>query len=72
VYRQSEAARMANCEAASIIKWINDGWIPEPDRLNGRKVFLQHQVQLLALFAALGQKDIENRSRVSKFIFASW
>ena len=72
VFRQSEASRMACCEAASIIKWIRDGWIPEPERHRGRKVFRQHQVQLLALFAAIKPKGFDRRSIVSKYIFERW
>lgn len=71
-YRQTEVARAVDKTDSAVHYWIRDGWIPEPKRWKGRRVFTERQAELISIFAAINPYDRDARAACSKLILECW
>jgi len=72
LYRMSEAAREVGCCNTAFNRWHDEGWVPEPLIVDGRRLYTQTQTDLIALFYSVNCHNFEKRSEVSKIIFEEW
>lgn len=73
VFRESEVLRMLGIPRITMIRWRNDGWVPDASTQHrNRRVFTRRQIDLLAHFYEQPCHDHEARSKASRFLFLRW
>ena len=69
LYRQSEGARVIGCCRTAFNRWHREGWIPEPTKQLGRRLYTREQLDLIGLFYSINCHHFMARTEASKFIF---
>ena len=71
VFRSSEVARMIPCSPTALANWERQGWLP-PAISERRRLYRQHQIELIRWFHSINCHDFDARIEASKFIFEKW